>query len=103
MIILQAAPGGGMDMSIIFLMMGIFLVIQFVIIGPKQKKREKAMQSYLDSLSNGAKIITNSGIHGKFLKVEDNAMIVEVDTGVKLRMDKSALNYEATKALNPNT
>lgn len=98
---LQAAQGG-MDsmMPLLLLMMGIFMVVQFVIIGPKQKKREKEMASYLDAMSNGTKIITNTGIHGKFLRIEDGLMIVEIDTGVKVKMDKSALNYEATKALS---
>jgi preprotein translocase subunit YajC len=42
MIFLQA-QGGGMEsmMPLLLLMMGIFLVVQFVIVGPKQKKREK--------------------------------------------------------------
>lgn len=102
MIFLQAAPqGGGMDFSLIFLMMGVFLVIQFVIIGPKQKKREKQIANYVSNMTNGQKIVTTSGIYGKFLRMEDECMMVEVDTGVKLKMDKSALNYEATKALNP--
>lgn len=97
---LQAAQGG-MDMfPMLLLMMGIFLVVQFVIIGPKQKRREKEMSQYISNLSNGAKIVTTSGIYGKYIRTEDNFMIVEVDTGVKLKMDKTALNYEATKALN---
>ncbi len=102
MLYLQTAPaGGGMDFSLIFLMIGMFLVIQFVIIGPKQKKREKEMANYISNLTNGSKIITTGGIHGKYLRSEDNCMIVEVDTGVKLKIDKSAINFEATKALNP--
>lgn len=98
---LQAAQGGMDMMPLLLLMMGIFLVVQFVIVGPKQKKREKEIANYVDSLSNGAKIVTTSGIYGKFLKMEDNAMVVEIDAGVKVRMDRTALNYEGTKVLNP--
>jgi len=92
---------GGMDsmMPLLLLMMGIFLVVQFVIVGPKQKKREKEMAAFIDGLTNGAKVITSSGIHGKYIKSEDNLMVIEIDTNVKIRMDKTALNYEATKAL----
>jgi preprotein translocase subunit YajC len=101
MIFLQA-QGGGMEsmMPLLLLMMGIFLVVQFVIVGPKQKKREKEMATFIDGLSNGSKIITTSGIHGKYIKSEENLMVVEIDTNVKVRMEKTALNYEATKALN---
>lgn len=93
---------GGMEgmMPLLLLMMGIFLVVQFVIVGPKQKKREKEMANFIDGLSNGSKIITTSGIHGKYIKTEENLMVVEIDTNVKVRMDKTALNYEATKALH---
>ena len=99
MIYLQAQ--GGMDMMpLLLLMMGIFLVVQFVIIGPKQKKREKEMAGFIDGLANGAKIITTSGIHGKYIRTEENMLVIEIDTNVKVRMEKTALNYEATKALH---
>lgn len=100
MIFLQA-PSAGFEPGILFVIMGAFLIIQFVIIGPKQKKREKEMQTYVSNLTNGAKIVMTSGIHGKFLRVEDDCMVVEVDNGVKIRFDKNAVNFEATKALNP--
>lgn len=87
-------------MPLLLLMMGIFLVVQFVIIGPKQKKREKEMAGFIDGLANGAKIITTSGIHGKYIRTEENMLVIEIDTNVKVRMEKSALNYEATKALH---
>jgi preprotein translocase subunit YajC len=58
------------------------------------------MATFIDGLSNGSKIITTSGIHGKYIKSEENLMVVEIDTNVKVRMEKTALNYEATKALN---
>ena len=99
MIYLQAQ--GGMDMMpLLLLMMGIFLVVQFVIIGPKQKKREKEMAGFIDGLANGAKVITTSGIYGKYIRTEENMLVIEIDTNVKVRMEKSALNYEATKALH---
>lgn len=99
MMYLQAQ--GGMDMMpLLLLMMGIFLVVQFVIVGPKQKKREKEMASFIDGLANGAKVITSSGIHGKYIRTEENLMVIEIDTNVKVRMEKTALNYEATKAIH---
>lgn len=101
MLYLQSPPQGGFDFTLIFLMMGIFLVIQFVIIGPKQKKREKEMQNYIADLKSGAKVVLSSGIHGKYLRSEENCMMVEVDTGVKLKVERTAINFEATKALNP--
>lgn len=100
LILLQAAKQSPFDMTFIFLMLGIFLVVQFVIIGPKQKKKEKEHASYIENLSSGAKIVTSSGIHGKFLRIEDNTLIIEIDNGVKIKLDKNYINLDATKALN---
>jgi preprotein translocase subunit YajC len=101
-ILLQAAQGG-FDMTIIFLMMGIFLVVQFVIIGPKQKKKEKEQLIFIENLPVGSKMVTASGIHGKFLRIEDNTLILEIDNGVKIKIEKNYINYDLTKALNSSS
>jgi preprotein translocase subunit YajC len=101
-ILLQAAQGG-FDMTIIFLMMGIFLVVQFVIIGPRQKKKEKEQLAFIENLSVGSKMVTASGIHGKFLRIEDNTLILEIDNGVKIKIEKNYINFDLTKAVNSST
>jgi len=101
-ILLQAAQGG-FDMTIIFLMMGIFLVVQFVIIGPKQKKKEKEQLIFIENLPVGSKMVTASGIHGKFLRIEDNTLILEIDNGVKIKIEKNYINFDLTKALNSSS
>jgi|688.fasta_scaffold22397_4 preprotein translocase subunit YajC len=101
-ILLQAAQGG-FDMTIIFLMMGIFLVVQFVIIGPRQKKKEKEQLAFIENLSVGSKMVTASGIHGKFLRIEDNTLILEIDNGVKIKIEKNYINFDLTKAINNST
>lgn len=101
-ILLQAAQGG-FDMTIIFLMMGIFLVVQFVIIGPKQKKKEKEQLTFIENLPMGSKVVTASGIHGKFLRIEDNTLILEIDNGVKIKIEKNYINYDLTKALSSSS
>lgn len=101
-ILLQAAQGG-FDMTIIFLMMGIFLVVQFVIIGPRQKKKEKEQLAFIENLSVGSKMVTASGIHGKFLRIEDNTLILEIDNGVKFKIEKNYINFDLTKAINNST
>lgn len=101
-ILLQAAQGG-FDMTIIFLMMGIFLVVQFVIVGPRQKKKEKEQLAFVENLPVGSKMVTASGIHGKFLRIEDNTLILEIDNGVKIKIEKNYINYDLTKAINSST
>jgi len=99
MIILQA-QGAGFNPMIFLLIMGIFLVVNYVIIIPKQKKKEKEQVQFVEALGNGAKIVTASGIHGKLIRFEDTNMILEIATGVQIRMEKNYINFEMTKKLN---
>jgi len=101
-IILQAsAPGGGgMGSSLVFLLL-IIVVFYFFMIRP-QTKKAKMERDFRESLQKGAKIVTIGGIHGRILEVNDKTFMVEIDTNVKVRLEKSAVAAEATKALDSN-
>ena len=45
-------------------------------------------------------MVTTAGIHGKIADVAEATFLVEVDNGVKIRFDKSAISLEASKILN---
>ncbi len=99
--LLQAggAPGGGMSTIV---MMGLmFVVFYFFLIRPQSKKAKEA-QAFVDILKSGDKVITNSGIHGKIVSVndEDKTFLIQVDGPTRLKMEKSAVNSELSKALN---
>lgn len=85
----EAAPQGpGYQM---FIMIGVIIVVfYFFMIRPQQKK-QKAEQKMRDSLAKGDRIVTIGGIHGKIVSVDDATILIEVDNGVKLKMDKSAV------------
>ncbi|MEX0845467.1 MAG: preprotein translocase subunit YajC [Balneolaceae bacterium] len=76
----------------------IFLVFYLFIIRP-QSKRQKEIKEKVDEMKKGDKVVTSSGIIGFVNKIEENEVLVEVDTGsgVKLRMLKSAITD-----VNPN-
>jgi preprotein translocase subunit YajC len=48
-------------------------------------------------------MVTASGIHGKFLRIEDNTLILEIDNGVKIKIEKNYINFDLTKAVNGST
>ena len=97
--LLQAAGGTNpMQLPIMLLLMGV--VFYFFLIRPQNKKQKEA-QSFLDGIKVGDKIITNAGIHGKITAInEDNTILVQVDGPTRLKMEKSAINAEMTKAVN---
>jgi len=96
-ILLQAQPGGGL-MQVVFLV-AIIVVFYFFMIRPQMRK-QKAEQNFRTTLEKGAKIVTIGGIHGRIVEVTDKTFLVEVDNNVKMRIEKTAISAEATKALD---
>lgn len=74
----------------------IFLVFYFFIIRP-QSKRQKEVKKMVEEMKKGDKIVTSSGIIGILDKIEENEVLVDVDSGTKIRMLKSAITD-----VNPN-
>src|ERR1700692_2391052 len=96
-ILVQAGGGFGTQQIIMFGLIAI--VFYFFMIRP-QVKKQKDQKKYVNELKKGDKVVTTAGIHGKIADVADATFLVEVDNGVKIRFDKSAISLEASKALN---
>ena len=96
-IFLQSQQGSGM-MQVLFLV-AIIVVFYFFMIRPQMRK-QKAEQAFRTTLEKGAKIVTIGGIHGRILEVSEKSFLVEVDSNVKLRIEKTAISAEATKSLD---
>ena len=90
--LLQAAPaaqqGGGMSMWIMLAL--IFVVMWFFMIRP-QKKQQKELQNFRDSLKKGDKVVTIGGIYGTVAEIKEDSVLIEVDHNVKIRVSKQAL------------
>ena len=77
----------------------IIVVFYFFMIRPQMKKA-KDHKKYVEELKKGDKVITTSGIHGKIVDFNDTTFLVDVDSGTKIRFEKSSISLEASKALN---
>ena len=89
--ILQAAAqqqGGGWSMWIMLAL--IFVVMWFFMIRP-QKKQQKELQNFRDSLKKGDKVVTIGGIYGTVAEIKEDSVLIEVDHNVKIRVSKQAL------------
>ena len=64
-----------------------------------QVKKQKAEKTFRETLTKGAKVVTIGGIHGRIVEVNDKTFMVEIDTNVKVRVEKSAVSADATRAL----
>ena len=45
-------------------------------------------------------IVTMGGIHGKILSMDDATIILEIDKGTKMKIEKSSVSFEASKKLS---
>ena len=80
-------------MWVMFLL--IFVVMWFFMIRP-QRKQQKELENFRNSLQKGDKIVTIGGIHGTISEVKDDYVLVEVDKDVKIRVSKQALVKDFT-------
>lgn len=87
MILLQTGGGG---LQLILMMVLIFGVMYFFMIRPQQK-RQKELLKFRQGLQNGDKVITAGGIYGTVKEVKDTYILLEVDKGTDIRVDKSMI------------
>ena len=95
-IVLQAT-GAGQGLLGLWPMLLIIVVMWIFMIRP-QMKRQKELKTFRDSLKKGDKIVTTGGIYGKVVEINDFTILMEVEGGVKLKVDKSAVIKDMTDA-----
>ena len=96
-VMLQAQ--GGADYSFLIMMVAIFAIMYFFMIRP-QNKKQKEIANIRKNLEVGQSVITAGGIYGKIKEIEDNAVIVEIASGVKIKVDKNSIYADAQAQAN---
>jgi preprotein translocase subunit YajC len=86
-----------------WLMMGGLMIVFYLFMIRPQQKKAKDARKFRESLQKGSKVVTIGGLHGKVLEVNDTTVLIEVDTNVKLRFEKSAIAMDNTQQLNEAT
>ena len=86
-----AANGAGDSFGMFVPLILIFVVFYFLMIRPQQKK-QKNHREMIGALRRGDRIVTNGGLIGSISRVaNDNELIVEVASGVKVRVLRSMI------------
>ena len=91
LVLLLAQPAEGASPWVTFLPLIIIVVIFYFLIIRPQKKQEQERQDMIAAIEKGDKIVTIGGVHGTVRQVDDDSLLVEVDSNVKLRVDKNAV------------
>ncbi|MBO7266416.1 MAG: preprotein translocase subunit YajC [Bacteroidaceae bacterium] len=96
MLLLEAQAGGaagllGSPLTMIVLM---FIIMWFFMIRP-QRKQQKAIEAFRNSLSAGQHVVTSGGVYGtvKEIITENGRQVVilEIAPSVKIKIDKSSI------------
>lgn len=90
LVLLAAQAQGGGQWSFLIMMLLIFVVMYFFMIRPQQKK-QKELVKFRESLKKGDKVITLGGIYGTIVEVRETTLLVEIDSNVKIKVDKSSV------------
>ena len=91
-VLLQAQGGGGY--SFLIMMVAIFAIMYFFMIRP-QNKKQKEIQNFRKNLEVGQEVITAGGIYGKVKEIEDTLVVLEIASGVKIKIDKNSIYANA--------
>ena len=95
----MAAEGGfpgsllGPDLLLI---VGLVLMFYFLLWRPNSK-RQKEHKELVGGLAKGDEIVTNGGLVGRIIKVEDQFIVFEAADGVELKLQKSAVTQALPK------
>jgi preprotein translocase subunit YajC len=65
-------------------------IVYFVLLLP-MKRRQKKVQSFLDSLKLGDRVITTGGIYGTIVKMADRSVKLQVADKVNIEISKAAI------------
>lgn len=89
----QGAGGGGASWIMIIAM---FVIMWLFMIRP-QRKQQKELEKFRNSLKRGDKVVTAGGIYGTVDEIKDRTVLIKVDGEVKLRVDKNSLVRDFTQ------
>ena len=98
--LLQAAPGGqpqGSSWGMWIMLLLVFVVMYVFMILP-QRRQQKKLQEFRNSLQKGDKVVTVGGIYGEIVEVNEKTCLIKVDGDVKLRVDKQGLVKDYSEA-----
>ena len=92
-----AAPEMPQQSSWTFWVMIVAMIaVMYFFMWRPESKRRKEMQKFRDGLKKGDKIITAGGIYGVVKEIKETTLLIEGDSNVTLRVDKSMVVADAS-------
>ncbi len=74
-----------------FIMIGLLIVVFYFFMIRPQMKRSKEQRKFIETMEKGQHVITNGGIHGKIVEMQESTVIIETEGGGRLKIEKSSI------------
>jgi preprotein translocase subunit YajC len=71
-------------------MVAIFAIFYFLLVVP-MRKRQKNLQTLVDNLKKGDRVVTTGGLYGEIAALDSAAVVLKIADNVKVRVAKSAI------------
>src|SRR5690606_9305304 len=94
----QAAGGNAMGTGVLIVLM--FGAMYFLIIRPQQKQASQH-RDLLASLKKGDEVVTQGGLLARIHEVREKLLVLELASGVKVRVLKSAVQAKGSASDEP--
>ena len=85
----QAPQAGGGPMLIVS--MGLIFVLMYLLLIMPAQRRQKKVAQMLGNLKNGDKVVTNGGIYGTIVGLEDDSVQLRIADQVKIKVARNAV------------
>lgn len=82
-----AAPSAGSPMASMLMIIVMFVVMYFLMIAP-QRKRMKEHKALISALKKGDEVMTSSGIMGRIVALDEQAIDLEIAKGTVVRFNR---------------
>ena len=101
--VLAADPGaGGALTQFLILFAPLFGIWYFLVIRPQQQQRRK-VQSMLDNLKTGDRVVTSGGIYGTVVSFRNGVVQLQIANQVKVDVARSAITGMVTEEAGRET
>ncbi|RKG83579.1 preprotein translocase subunit YajC [Corallococcus sp. CA049B] len=94
-LILAQAGAGGSPLGTFGFLAVLVAIMYFVMIRPQQKQL-KEHRNLLAGLKKGDDVVTSGGILGRIHQVDDSTVTLEIASGVRVRVLKTAVSAKGT-------
>ena len=98
----MGSPGGDSNPMGTFVMLGLIMIVFYFFMIRPQVKKSKNQKKFNEALKKGDRIVTIGGIHGKVADVKDETVTIELEGGVRLKIEKTAVSMDFSQKNQKN-